>query len=87
MKFEWDRAKADANERKHVVSFEEAASIFRDFHVDRHDLRRDYGETRFIALGVDSNGLVLNVVYTLRGEKASKHGRKTYAKARTDRSL
>lgn len=95
MKFEWDRAKADANERKHVVSFEEAASIFRDFHVDRHDLRRDYGETRFIALGVDSNGLVLNVVYTLRGEniriisawKASKHERKTYAKARTNCSL
>lgn len=42
MKFEWDRSKADANERKHSVSFEEAASIFRDFHIDRYDFRRDY---------------------------------------------
>ena len=50
---------------------------------------------RLVALGVDSNGVVLNVVYTLRGEnvriisawKASKHERKTYAKARADRSL
>lgn len=95
MKFEWDQAKASANKRKHVVSFEEAASIFRGFHVDRHDLRRDYGETRFIALGVDSNGVVLNVVYTLRGEnvriisawKASKHERETYSNARADRPL
>jgi uncharacterized DUF497 family protein len=95
MRFEWDPAKARANERKHAVSFEEAASIFRGFCVDRSDARRDYGETRFIALGIDSNGVMLNVVYTRRSEairiisawKASRHEREDYAKAHPDRPL
>jgi uncharacterized protein len=77
------------------VSFEEAASIFRGFCIDRPDARREYGEARFIALGIDSNGVVLNVVYTRRGEairiisawKASRHEREAYAKARPDRTL
>jgi uncharacterized protein len=95
IRFEWDPAKARANERKHAVSFEEAASIFRGFCVDRPDTRRDYGEARIIALGVDSNGVVLNVIYTRRGEairiisawKASRHERQVYAKAHPDRTL
>lgn len=88
MQFEWDAAKARTNERKHAVSFEEAASIFRGAWSFRPDARRDYGEPRFIALGRDSNGVVLNVVYTLRGEstriisawKASSHEREEFEK-------
>jgi uncharacterized protein len=95
MRFEWDTAKARANERKHSVSFEEAASIFRGFCIHRLDGRRDYGEARFVALGCDSNGVVLNVVYTIREDsiriisarKASNHERETYAKAQPDRPL
>jgi len=30
MRFEWDRGKAEANRRKHRVSFDEAASVFFD---------------------------------------------------------
>lgn len=90
MRFEWDPTKASTNERKHSVSFEEAASIFRSFYLKRLDGRRNYGETRFSALGMDSNGVVLNVAYTLRGDniriisawKASKHERETYTQAR-----
>jgi uncharacterized protein len=86
MQFEWDAAKARANEHKHAVSFEEAVSIFRGLWIRRIDARRDYGETRFIAVGRDSNGVVLNVVYTVRDEririisawKASRDERKTY---------
>jgi len=93
--FEWDAAKARANKRKHKVSFEEAASVFRSYWIRRPDARRDYGETRFIAIGRDSNGLVLNVVYTLREErvriisvwKASRDERKAYEKAFPDRAL
>jgi uncharacterized protein len=63
--------------------------------LQRLDSRRDYGETRFIALGLDSNGVALNVVYTVRGEairiisacKASKHERETYTQAQADRPL
>jgi hypothetical protein len=95
MGFQWNRAKARANERKHDVGFEEASSVFRKFCLTRPDLRRDYGEPRWIAIGIDSNGIVLNVVYTLRGEdiriisawKASKHERETYEEARAARPL
>jgi len=95
MRFEWDTSKARTNARKHRVSFEEAASVFRGLCLHRLDARRDYGELRFIALGIDSNGVLLRVVYTLRGGtvrifsawKASRHERETYAKARPDRSL
>jgi uncharacterized protein len=95
MRFEWDPFKARANERKHAVSFEEASSVFRGFSIHRADTRRDYGEARFIALGVDSNGVVLNVVYTLRDDvtriisawKAPKHERESYEKAVSARSL
>jgi uncharacterized DUF497 family protein len=95
MQFERDAAKARANERKHVVSFEEAASVFRGLWLHWIDARRDYGETRFVAIGRDSNGVVLNVIYTLRDEririisawKASRDERKAYEKAFPDRAL
>lgn len=95
MRFEWDPAKAAANERKHAVSFDEAASVFRGFCLRRPDARYDYGEPRLVALGLDSNGVVLNVVYTLRGDairiisawKAPHHEREIYAKAQADRPL
>jgi hypothetical protein len=96
MPFEWDLVKASSNEDKHDVSFEEAASIFRGFCVRRRDTRQDYGEQRFVALGLDSNGVLLNVVYTPRGDniriisawKASKHEREEYTKAeQSDRSI
>jgi uncharacterized DUF497 family protein len=93
--FRWDSAKARANERKHAVSFDEAASIFRGFIVSRADGRRDYGEPRWIALGIDSNDVALNVVYTFRDQdiriisawKASKHERGTYQDAHKAHSI
>ena len=95
MQFEWDTDKAHANIRKHAVSFEEAASIFRGFYVRRSDTRRNYGEDRFIALGRDSNGVILNVIFTPRGDniriisawKASNNEREDYTKALPDRPI
>lgn len=86
MPLQWDPEKDAANERKHNVSFDEASSIFGGFCLHKPDARRDYGEQRFIAIGLDSNGVVLNVVYTLRDEdvriisawKASRHEREIY---------
>jgi hypothetical protein len=94
MAFEWDSGKERRNVLKHQVSFEEAAQVFNGFILLRADTRRDYGEPRWIALGVDSNGVILNVVHTVRGEntriisawKASKHERKTYEEARAARA-
>lgn len=65
--FEWDEAKALANEVKHSVSFDYAAAVFLDD--DRLDLdttRSDGGEERRKAIGL-IEGKLYTVVYTLRG--------------------
>jgi uncharacterized DUF497 family protein len=66
IEFEWDEAKADDNLRKHGVSFEFAATAFRDpFGIEWIDDREAYGEVRTILLGM-ADGTVLVVVYTER---------------------
>ncbi|MDP3602179.1 MAG: BrnT family toxin [Bosea sp. (in: a-proteobacteria)] len=85
MGFQWDEAKSKANEAKHDVSFAEASLVFRGRFMARQDARRDYGEARFIALGL-SQGRLLRVVYTRRGGdiriisawKASSYDRKIF---------
>ena len=52
MKFEWDAKKADANFRKHRVSFEEAASVFLDsMAVSGRDPEHSVGESRYVTFG------------------------------------
>ena len=64
--FEWDEAKAAENYAKHGVSFEIAKLVFNDpFAVERLDDREDYGEDRFILIGL-AEGAVLTVVYAER---------------------
>ena len=84
--FEWDNTKAEANFRKHGVTFEQAAYAFRDpFAVEWIDKRAVYGEERVVLLGM-SGGQILSVVYTERGEtiriisarRATKHEKDNY---------
>lgn len=83
--FEWDPVKAHTNLRKHGVSFPAAARIFEGPTLERPDDREDYGEERIAALGM-TNGRVLHVVYTWRGEarriisarRAEAHERQIY---------
>jgi uncharacterized DUF497 family protein len=65
--FEWDPTKADANFRKHGVTFDFATGIFLDS--DRVEELDDQhtGEDRWIATGRVEQ-FVLVVVFTLRGE-------------------
>ncbi len=65
MGFQWDADKSASNEAKHGVSFLQAAQIFRGIILKTQDTRRDYGETRFIALGA-FDGEVLRVAFTER---------------------
>ena len=45
--------KAATNERKHGISFAWAARVFFDEHrIERHDGRDDYGEDRFVTVGL-----------------------------------
>jgi hypothetical protein len=65
--FEWDAVKARANELKHGVSFEEAATVFLDSDgLDGPDGQHSRVEARFLRLGRSVEDRVLIVAYTLR---------------------
>lgn len=64
--FEWDDAKAAQNEADHGVNFEVAKLVFNDpFATERLDDREDYGEDRYVIIGMIDSRL-LCVAYTLR---------------------
>jgi uncharacterized DUF497 family protein len=66
--FEWDARKAAANERKHGVSFNEAATVFADPDaLDGPDLKHSGEENRSLRLGRSLAERVLIVAYTTRG--------------------
>ena len=69
-RFEWDDEKARVNAINHGgVTFEDACLVFDDlFAVAREDNRRDYGETRFVQIGMAA-GRLLTVVYAMRGDR------------------
>ena len=66
--FQWDDTKAAQNFAKHGVSFDAARSVFKDpFAVEYSDDREDYGEERFIIIGLVETRLVF-VAFTMRDE-------------------
>lgn len=67
MEFEWDEAKAAANERKHGVTFPEAATAFADpLAAIFPDPDHSDGEEREILVGYDERGRLLIVSFTER---------------------
>lgn len=67
--FEWDDVKAEANLRKHKISFREARRVFDDpFALIEQDLTEDYDEDRFLATGRVESLLVM-VAFTERGDR------------------
>jgi len=65
LQFEWDPAKAAENLAKHGVSFEEAATVFRDtLSATGTDPDHSVGEERFIIFGVSTSGRDLLVAHT-----------------------
>lgn len=67
LEFEWDESKAAANLRVHGVSFELAKTVFRNpFAIERLDDREDYGEERFVIVGMAQGSVVLYVAYKER---------------------
>lgn len=86
---EWDQNKANTNQRKHGVTFDEAQSVFYDEYARViSDPDSSYGEARFIILGLSDLNNTLVVCHCYRGEdeririisarKATKHERKHY---------
>ena len=62
MRFAWDRDKSDTNLRDRGFDFAFATLIFDGPTVEVEDRRRDYRETRIVAIGL-ADGLHLTVVY------------------------
>lgn len=68
MDFEWNRAKASKNLRKHAISFEEASTVFYDpLALTGNDPDHSEGEERLITFGMSSAGRLLVVSHAERG--------------------
>jgi uncharacterized DUF497 family protein len=68
--FEWDRAKAESNKRKHGVTFDEAATAFGDpFGIVIDDPRHSTEEPRLALLGYSQSSRLLAVMFTERGDR------------------
>jgi len=89
IKFEWNSTKADANIKKHGVSFEEAKSVFYDeFAIQFYQNDNVEGEDRFLMLGLSATHKVLmichcernsgNIVRIISAREATKNERKFY---------
>ncbi|MEK7207842.1 MAG: BrnT family toxin [Pseudomonadota bacterium] len=63
--FEWDAAKALANAAKHGVTFDRAATVFRDrLALTVFDKAHSQSEERWFTLGLDAGGKLLAVAHT-----------------------
>ena len=69
MRFQWDPVKAAANLFKHDVSFEEAATVFRDpLSATALDPDHSRDEERFVTFGVSTSGRLLVVAHADRDD-------------------
>jgi uncharacterized DUF497 family protein len=93
MEFEWDDKKNASNMRKHGFDFTDAAEIFSGPMLIIPDEREDYGEDRWLGIGMLQSRQVV-ILYTQRGEdairvisprKAHAHERKQFEAFLRDR--
>ena len=83
--FTWDEKKRKLNLAKHGVDFRDASEIFDGPLVTVEDTHEDYGEPRYVALGLH-HGVVVSVACTERRDevriisirKALKHEARFY---------
>ncbi len=87
MRFEWDEQKNKANIHKRGLDFANTPEVFDGPMLIRRDTREDYGENRWVGIGI-TRGRVVVLVYAERdaGEtiriismrKALKYERKQF---------
>jgi len=69
VRFKWDPAKAVDNVARHGVSFEEAATVFRDpLSATGPDPDHSFDEERFVTFGISTSGRLLVIAHTERGD-------------------
>ncbi len=85
--FEWDAHKARANEAKHGISFDEAATIFSDpLALTVADPEHSLDERRFVTVGMSPSSRLLVVVHADRSQDIIRliSARRANATERTD---
>ena len=89
MQFEWNKDKNVANIRNHRIDFADVPPIFNSPMLVELDDRQDYGQDRWVGIGILRN-IVVVVVFTeleqdtiriISARKANKHERKRYEQA------
>ncbi len=64
MQFDWNPDKARVNRAKHQVSFQEAATVFKDpLSITFPDPNHSIGEVRWVIIGQSRNGRLLFVAH------------------------
>lgn len=89
MRFEWDAAKNRSNVIDHKINFVDVPAVFNAPMLVELDEREDYGEDRWIGIGL-LRTIVVVVVFTeprhdtiriVSARKANKYERKKYERA------
>ena len=87
LEFEWDPEKADANQKKHGVSFDEASTVFADpLSLTIPDPDHSEREERMLLLGTSHSGRLLVISHTsqdrrirlISAREANRHERNDY---------
>ena len=73
MEFEWDDKKRKQNLIRHGVDLLDAALIFANPILTMEDAREEYGEVRFISLGMVGD-VIYAVIHTERDGKTYRTG-------------
>jgi len=89
MKFEWDSKKNENNILKHGVDFADAEEMFKRELFAVQDVRKSYGENRFVGLGHIQNRLMVivftkpkfNTIRIISLRKANKREQAKFKKA------
>ncbi len=63
MQFEWDESKNAINIRNHKIDFADVPTVFKHAMLIGYDDRHDYGEDRWVGLGLLCS-IVVVVVFT-----------------------
>lgn len=87
MRFEWNEEKRRSNIIRHGIDFIDAAEVFESETHTKLDDRFDYGEVRFLTVGM-VNARIIAVSHTeekgliriISARKAEKHEQETYFK-------
>ena len=89
MNFEWDEHKNNENIRKHGIDFRDVVEMFMHPMLTHLDTRRDYGEDRWIGIGLLKNIVAVtvylewedeNTIRIISARKATRHESKEYHK-------